>query len=856
MSWFFPSSKTHQLIFSQLLLKTMQGQRRRARAASYHAHSGLSVLIARANALGQMRCVCFEPSSSSFPVVAGGQAAPVYFSSDDWLGVQFAATNFATDIERVTSQKPTLHNLTSLTDAIQPGAQPTIVGTLGQPSLIDQIVNATNLDVSSIGGQWGRSCKLCPILSQALIYMPCMTTLSNSVFRLDTGRQMCPQSQTSRSTYVDAITGLPTIKYRGIFPNDEQPALQNWATENAFGINDPPNQYYADTYGIVMSHQEPIMRSTPVECIFLELAPGTMPRTGRISTVSGWADVPDHECCAPPASYRRPENLKFLSDVNTRVDITTIPQMWCLLLAYYEERLVVPDDVTLLWADDPFGNTERFPHYDERNRSGGAGVYYLSCEPSIETYLTWKAHQENRIRLNTGLTLAQVGAMRDYEWITSSSSLTDGTPSSWAPITWMASSSEREFALSGPDSAAVAEIIANVARYNSRRKPEIPNATTYNLANYRDLCFSFCACVRPWKMCTHDADGGADFRAKIMLQEWDSVLNASAALYNSVSSAMKPAFFQLVQHPVEASHTNNLHASQARSLFQKDYDLKVEYHTILDARFKLSWFHANVTWARLGKWDHHTLTHVRHPKMPFIIWVQQREASIAGIMRIGYSCPNPIMTLDPYVPFQNRYVDVGAGGPIQFGFTVTSNASWLSIATTQGSASSFVSGAISLGAPEQRVFVSVSDWSQVEGVQTVVVNFNATTSAYSAAKVGEEMLSVLVTFVVNHTVLAEGFSAGAGPSVGYDFYNFNTLNQSGTVSITTYVAPSLNANGDDRPTAFAIQVDDEEPQTEHFIPPAAPDMDGFAATNIVPVMTNFTRAARSGWLNPRLSSRK
>ena len=66
----------------------------------------------------------------------------------------------------------------------------------------------------------------------------------------------------------------------------------------------------------------------------------------------------------------------------------------------------------------------------------------------------------------------------------------------------------------------------------------------------------------------------------------------------------------------------------------------------------------------------------------------------------------------------------------------------------------------------------------------------------------------------------------------------------------TYVAPSLNANGDDRPLAFAIQVDDEMAQTEYFIPYAAPGtmpaawdgMDGFAATNSVAVMTNFTAA--------------
>jgi len=94
------------------------------------------------------------------------------------------------------------------------------------------------------------------------------------------------------------------------------------------------------------------------------------------------------------------------------------------------------------------------------------------------------------------------------------------------------------------------------------------------------------------------------------------------------------------------------------------------------------------------------------------------------------------------------------------------------------------------------------------------------------------------------------FTAGTGPSVTYAFYNFNTIGQAGNVTITTYVAPSLNANGDDRPLAFAIQVDDKMAQTEYFIPYAAPGtmpaawggMDGFAATNSVAVTTNFTAA--------------
>ena len=97
------------------------------------------------------------------------------------------------------------------------------------------------------------------------------------------------------------------------------------------------------------------------------------------------------------------------------------------------------------------------------------------------------------------------------------------------------------------------------------------------------------------------ADG--HFRADTVLKDLKSLSDLSTSLYNSVSSAKKAAFFQLVQHPVQATYTlanmwisagiNNLRASQARlstnnyadqveALFAQDYDLEHEYHTLLD----------------------------------------------------------------------------------------------------------------------------------------------------------------------------------------------------------------------------------------------------------------------------------
>ena len=43
---------------------------------------------------------------------------------------------------------------------------------------------------------------------------------------------------------------------------------------------------------------------------------------------------------------------------------------------YFQAGLQVPDDITLLWADDNWGNAQRLPLSNETDRAAGAGVYY------------------------------------------------------------------------------------------------------------------------------------------------------------------------------------------------------------------------------------------------------------------------------------------------------------------------------------------------------------------------------------------------------------------------------------------------------------------------------------------------
>ena len=115
-------------------------------------------------------------------------------------------------------------------------------------------------------------------------------------------------------------------------------------------------------------------------------------------------------------------------------------------------------------------------------------------------------------------------------------------------------------------------------------------------------------------------------RADTVLAAFKTASDASTKLYESLPWDAKPAFFELVQHPVQASLTlqnmfiaagiNNLRAieysvaanmykSQVENLFAQDYELENDYHTILDgtslrASFVSSLEGSNVS--LLGKW--------------------------------------------------------------------------------------------------------------------------------------------------------------------------------------------------------------------------------------------------------------
>ncbi|KAJ3491899.1 hypothetical protein NLI96_g361 [Meripilus lineatus] len=791
-------------------------------------------------AIGQAPCVAFKSSSTTFPIVdVGKKATPILVSQDDWPGVQRAASDFAEDIQRVTGVKPALTNVTLSSNSSiafeSTSSRVIIVGTLGKSSLIEEVVNRTGLDVSGVRGQWeafvAREVKN-PIEGVGSAYVIVGADKRGTIFGMyDHSEQFgvspwywwadVPTTQHTELhvTSSGCSHGSPSVKYRGIFLNDEQPALTNWAMKeftngtgaaltgspfmsafytrlfelllrmkanylwpaqwsSAFNVDDSLNQPLADLYGIVMgtSHEEPMMRSIPVEWglfgngawdyttnsdfIYNFWINGTERAKPYESLYTigmrGNGDLPLSESINVALLEKIvSDQRQIFGQVFNGTDVTTIPQVWALyqeVQGYYEDGMRVPDDVTLLWTDDTWGNIRRFPLISERNRTGGAGVYYhfdLVGPPRDYKWITTYEQMSLAIaRKADRIWIVNVGDLKPYELDTEFFITMGWDASVWTPYNldgFVSSWAKREFDLPDGDSEEVAGIIANLTRFTARRKPELLNSTTYSFTNYRE------------------ADNA--------LAELKTISDSSTRIYDGLSSEKKAAFFQLVQHPVQATYVlanmwmssgiNNLRASQARisantfadqveDLFEQDFALETQYHQLLN-----------------GKWDHMMdQTHVMYyywqqpmaNTMPPVVRVQAKKQALPGPMRIS----------------------------------------------PEGSLAAWQLPGIG------RTLSGITPWPRG----------------------GDE----------------QNFTAGTGPSVEYDFFTFNTVGNKGTVNIVTYLSPTWNANGQDRPVAFAVQIDSQAPQTNHFFPLSAPGSspaawngyDGFVANSIITTNNAFT----------------
>ena len=237
-----------------------------------------------------------------FSLVSEQGVASLYVDKQDYKGVQRAAANLKKDIAKVTGKTLSLQ-YDEVTSEL-----PIIIGTVGKSRYIKQLVDTGKLNIDSIKGQWEAfSIQLVvnpmPNIAQALVIVGSdKRGTTYGIYDISEKIGVSPwywwadvPVKKASSLIVKQGTQFqdqPKVQYRGIFLNDEAPALTNWVNakfgdfnhqfyehvfelllrlkanflwpamwNSAFSDDDPLNMVLADEYGIVMSnsHHEPML---------------------------------------------------------------------------------------------------------------------------------------------------------------------------------------------------------------------------------------------------------------------------------------------------------------------------------------------------------------------------------------------------------------------------------------------------------------------------------------------------------------------------------------------------------------------------------------------------------------------
>src|SRR5579863_1037354 len=262
-------------------------------------------------AIGQERYVESSRRRGSFALADDSKLATIYVDQNDHWGVIRAAHDLQQDIARVTGQTPASTN-----QKTQIGRNAIIIGTIGKSGLIDDLISSGKLDVTAIRGKWEFF--LTQVVPHPLPGVGSALVIAGSdkrgtifgIYDLSEQIGVSPwywwadvTPEHKAALYIRAgkyQQGEPSVKYRGIFFNDEKPDLDSWVRakfgehavpggtaanfnsafytkvfevilrmkgnylwpamwNNAFAEDDQANAQLADEYGIVMgtSHQEP-----------------------------------------------------------------------------------------------------------------------------------------------------------------------------------------------------------------------------------------------------------------------------------------------------------------------------------------------------------------------------------------------------------------------------------------------------------------------------------------------------------------------------------------------------------------------------------------------------------------------
>ena len=693
--------------------------------------------------------LCAQPS---FPIVSGETATTIYVDANDHWLVQKAAALLQTDIEKVTGKKPdTAHALT------HPAKNIIVIGSLDKSPLINQLVTANRIKTDSIKGRWEAFQvqvvqQPFPGVDKALVI--CGNDRRGTaygVFELSKQIGVSPwywwadvPVKQQKELYFQNDKKLfeyPGVTYRGIFINDEAPALSEWSKAtfggfnhkfyekvfelllrlkgnylwpamwgNAFYDDDTLNPVVADQYGIVIgtSHHEPMLRAHDEWRRYGSGKWNYDSNEARLKTfwqqgiqrkrnyesivtvgMRGDGDMP-MSAGSNIALLERivTDQRKIISDV-TGKDAAATPQLWALykeVQDYYDKGMRVPDDVTLLLCDDNWGNVRKLPNPLAPARSGGYGMYY---------------HFD------------YVGGPRNYKWIN-----TNAIPRVWEQmhLTWqygvnriwivnVGDIKPMELPISffldyawNPNQYATDPGPAYTLKWATDQFGSThAKAITKLLSKYTQYNSR-----RKPELLSPDTYSLINYReAEKIVQDYNQLATEAETIYKLLPESYKDAFFQLVLHPVKASANlndmyvtagqNRLYAKQGRAATN---DLAVRCKQLYDTDSLLSYQYnkvmANGKWIHMMDQTHMGYTYWQQPpvnKMPAVTTITVPQKAKMGIAVEGSETVWPDALGSGELPDFNvnnpgkHYIDVFNQGKEPFSCTIIANEPWVQLSS-------------------------------------------------------------------------------------------------------------------------------------------------------------------------------
>lgn len=490
-----------------------------------------------------------------------------------------------------------------------------------------------------------------------------------------------------KGTYTD---GEPSVKYRGIFLNDEWPSLGGWAQATFGGFNsqfyekifelilrlkgnflwpamwnsafyddDPLNGSLASEMGIVMStsHHEPMSlaqkdwsrrrngdwnyktNSANLKK-FWQLGIERSKDWEQVVTVGMRGD--GDEAMEDGTNIALLENIvkdqrKIIANV-TKKKAEATPQVWALykeVQDYYDKGMRVPDDITLLFCDDNWGNVRKLPNLADKPRKGGYGMYYHFDYVGGPRNSKWiNVSQVQRIWEQMNLTyrygvdriwVVNVGDLKPMEYPISFFMDMAWNPDKFNENNLYAHTEDWCRQQFGEKYAKESARLINLyTKYNHRVTPELLSDETFSIENYNE-----------WENVV------ADYR---------NLLIDAMRLYNLIPDNYKDAFDQLVLYPINACSNlyemyyavaknkfyverndiqANYWADKAKECFARDSVLENHYHEDI----------ANGKWNHMMSQTRIGYTNWQEPKhniMPTVEYIKSAKNENIFIEKDGY----------------------------------------------------------------------------------------------------------------------------------------------------------------------------------------------------------------------------